>query len=378
MDLTPATLPGGRATDMDRDEALRLLRGGPEGVKEWNRRREAVKAIPSFIGVHLIGADLGNADLYRAKLSDANLSKANLCCANLCRADLRGANLGAANLSDANLSCADLHHTDFRGANLSSVDLTDAECWFTVFADVDLTTIKGIYSVDHDGPSDINIGTLFRSRGQIPEAFLRGCGLTPWEVLMAKAYDPALSPPQFAELQYRIFDAWTKGRTMINGCFISYSHADAKFVEKLRNRLIAEGVNVWLDRHDMVAGTIQDQVWLAIQVHHVALLVLSETSVQSDWVENELDMARAKERNEKRAVLCPVALDDAWKAKVDAKGSPGDPSRALWRTLTQKLVVDFSGWKTEAFDEAFQKLVRGLKVNYGPGAHRVNPMISKP
>ena len=37
------------------------------------------------------------------------------------------------------------------------------------------------------------------------------------------------------------------------------------FVDMLRDRLMAEGVNVWLDRHDMIAGTMQDRVWRAIQ-----------------------------------------------------------------------------------------------------------------
>jgi TIR domain len=121
-----------------------------------------------------------------------------------------------------------------------------------------------------------------------------------------------------------------------------------------------------LDKHDMVAGTIQDQVWRAIQTHHAVILVLSEDSIKSDWVENELDMARRKEKDEGRAVLCPVTLDDAWKAMVNAGDGPGHPSRVLWRTLQQKLVMDFSAWKTEAFDEEFGKLVRGLRVNYGP------------
>jgi hypothetical protein len=210
------------------------------------------------------------------------------------------------------------------------------------------------------------VDTLARSRGRIPEAFLRGCGFTPWEALAANLYRTDLTPPGLAELQYRIFDAWTKGRSLINGCFLSHSWKDSRFVDTLRDRLIAEGVNAWLDRHDMVAGTIQDQLWRAIQVHHVVILVLSADSVKSDWVENELDMARQKERDEGRAVLCPIALDDAWKAKVDAKGSPGNSFRGLWRTLTGKLIVDFSGWETRAFDGAFQKLVRGLKTNYGP------------
>ena len=60
-----------------------------------------------------------------------------------------------------------------------------------------------------------------------------------------------------------------------------------------------------LDRHDVVAGTIQDQVWRAIQLHHVVILVLSEDSVKSDWVENELEMARNKERAEGTRRLVP-------------------------------------------------------------------------
>jgi hypothetical protein len=84
---------------------------------------------------------------------------------------------------------------------------------------------------------------------------------------MAKLYRPELTPPGLADLQCEIFDAWTRGRSMINGCFVSYSHSDAKFVDKLRDRLYAEGVNVWLDRHYMVAGALQDQVWRAIQIH---------------------------------------------------------------------------------------------------------------
>jgi hypothetical protein len=208
-----------------------------------------------------------------------------------------------------------------------------------MFADVDISDVNGLDSVRHEGPSTLGTDTLFRSKGRIPETFLRGCGLAPWQTLTAKLYLPELTPAGFADLQYEVFDAWTKGRSMINGCLVSYSHVDASFVDRLRDRLYAEGVNVWLDRDDMVAGTIQDQVWRAIQVHHVVILVLSQDSVGSDWVENELDMARNKEKAEGRAVLCPVSLDDTWKAKVEAKAGPGDPSRQLWQTLKQKLAL---------------------------------------
>jgi uncharacterized protein YjbI with pentapeptide repeats len=356
---------------MDRDEALKLLKGGEEGIRAWNAYRRWHHDRQDLAGAELGGAELEGADLTSADLAGANFVLAYLRGARLTNADLRGANLARANLDGANLeeavlAEANLSRANLDGDHLAGADLEGVMCSATAFIHVNLSQVRGLDKVEHHGPSSVGMDTLFLSKGQIPEVFLRGCGLAPWEVLSARLYDPELTPPRFADLQCDIFSAWTKGKDMINGCFISYSWNDSKFVKKLHARLVAEGINVWLDKHDMAAGTIQDQVWRAIQLHHVVVLVLSEDSVKSDWVENELDMARQKEKAEGRAVLCPVALDDAWEAKVDASDGPGDPSRPLWRTLTQKLVMDFSPWKTKAFDKVFEKLVRGLRTYYGP------------
>ena len=40
--------------------------------------------------------------------------------------------------------------------------------------------------------------------------------------------------------------------------------------------------------------------------------------------------------------------------------------RQLWRTLTHKNILDFSAWKTKAFDGQFDKLLRGMKIYYEP------------
>ena len=53
---------------MDRNEALKLLRGGEEGISEWNRRRQSGETIP----------DLSEVVLDRATLSGINLSGTNL------------------------------------------------------------------------------------------------------------------------------------------------------------------------------------------------------------------------------------------------------------------------------------------------------------
>jgi hypothetical protein len=62
---------------MDRDEALRLLRGGPEGVEEWNQRRKAEEEIPDLSMALLRGVNLNGADLSDANLNAANLIRSN-------------------------------------------------------------------------------------------------------------------------------------------------------------------------------------------------------------------------------------------------------------------------------------------------------------
>jgi hypothetical protein len=351
---------------MDSDEAIRLLRGGTEGLIAWNEWREQAKELPNLSAADLSGADLRGANLREAHLSAAILRGADLYHALLGGAFLYLADLRGADLSEAALRGADLSEAVLSGADLRGADLSKTKCGFTVFGSVDLSKVKGLESIEHDGPSTVGMDTLIRSRGQLPEAFLRGCGFSPWEVLAASLYRTDLTPPDLADLQHRIFDAWTKGRSLINGCFVSHSWKDRRFVDTLRDRLIAAGISVWLDRRDAVAGPIQDQLWRAIQFHHVVILVLSEHSVKSDWVEHELAMARKKEKAEGRAVLCPICLDDAWRKKVEAEDGPDDEFQGLWRTVTGQLIVDFSGWESGAFDGAFQKLLRGLKTNYRP------------
>lgn len=96
---------------MDRDEAMRLLEGGHDGVQEWNQRRTDGEEIPSlegadcplllvnanFSGTNLRGARLGHVDLRAADLTSADLSHADLRVASLNHAKLKHANLDHAN-----------------------------------------------------------------------------------------------------------------------------------------------------------------------------------------------------------------------------------------------------------------------------------------
>jgi uncharacterized protein YjbI with pentapeptide repeats len=127
--------------------------------------------------VDLSAADFGEANLSATELSQANLSGADLSGADLSLANIRLANLFAANLSGVNLSGADLQGTYFDEANLSGADLSLSILDHTTFADCDLSMAIGLATTRHNGPSSVDINTLYRSQGKIPEAFLRGCGV---------------------------------------------------------------------------------------------------------------------------------------------------------------------------------------------------------
>ena len=91
------------------------------------------------------------------------------------------------------------------------------------------------------------------------------------------------------------------------------------------------------------------------------LLVLSERSVESAWVQDEIKKAREIEQDGRRKhVLCPVALDDSWK---DCEWLP--PIR---QAVERYNVLDFSGWEnSDVLDRQFAKLLDGLALFY-PGS----------
>jgi hypothetical protein len=62
---------------MDRDEALRLLRGGPEGIADRNRRGPAGAATPNLSGADLSDADLGEALCGLTTFANLDLSRTN-------------------------------------------------------------------------------------------------------------------------------------------------------------------------------------------------------------------------------------------------------------------------------------------------------------
>jgi hypothetical protein len=93
--------------------------------------------------------------------------------------------------------------------------------------------------------------------------------------------------------------------------FISYSHANRDFVDKLAGQLVREKVHVWLDRWELSLGdSLIDKVQDAVQGAGALLVVLSKASVESEWCKKELTAGLFRELDEKRVVVMPVLLED--------------------------------------------------------------------
>lgn len=211
--------------------------------------------------------------------------------------------------------------------------------------------------IAHSVPSTIGTDTLQYFNGSPPETFLRGCGLSDWEIESAKLYNPNLTNEEIVKIQYRIFDLRATQALQISPLFISYSHADTEFVDRIDQALTSIGVRFWRDIHDAKAGRLETQIDLAIRQNPTVLLVLSKDSIKSDWVEHEVRHARKLEKELGRDALCPIALDDSWKSSTWPK--------RIMEQIMEYNILDFSGWQDKsAFDSMFAKLLNGLEIFY--------------
>lgn len=331
------------------------------GVNAWNVWRQQhpdvfpVLRMAELSNINMRGANLSNVDFLRADLSNADLFECNLFQAEFFGANLRGSDLGQTDLrgakfhntdlQGASLQFADLFRADFIGSRLEGVDFTMARCWTTAFSNVDLSLAVGLAQVNHTGPSSVDIATLFRSGASLPIAFLRGVGLPDEFIEYLPSLLTAAHPSQFYS------------------CFISYSTEDESFAKHLRKRMRDEHLRVWFAPEDIAGGEkIHEQIYRAIRSYDKLLLVLSESSMQSEWVMSEIRNARRLEMIEKKRKLFPIRLVD-FESIRKWSAFDSDTGKDLATEMREYFIPDFSNWRDpKSFEDAFARLLRDLKA----------------
>jgi uncharacterized protein YjbI with pentapeptide repeats len=320
---------------MANPEHLAILMQGVEAWNTWKRvhspdpkptdyRQNYVPPLLDLRGADLSAMDLRTVDLRRTYLVSADLRQADLRGADLTVADLREVNVSGANLSGANLT----------GAQFAAADLTLSIFGGTTFGATSLGRAKGLESARHTYGSLLDYHTIINS-GTLPRNFLRGCGLSDQLI----DYLPSLLNQDIQRYSG----------------FISYSTNDQQFANRLWGNLQNANVRCWLATEDLKIGDpFRQRIEESIRLHDKLLLILSEHSVASAWVQDEVEAALERERREKRLVLFPIRIDDAVMDTEQAWAA------SIRRT---RHIGDFTRWKEhDSYSKAFQRLLRDLKI----------------
>jgi hypothetical protein len=91
--------------------------------------------------------------------------------------------------------------------------------------------------------------------------------------------------------------------------FISYSSLDKDFVEKLAKGLQSREIKVWFDRWEIKPGqNIVNEINKALQNSKFLLVVLTESSLQSKWVEEEWTKKFGEEVQKNRVTVIPTII----------------------------------------------------------------------
>jgi hypothetical protein len=207
----------------------------------------------------------------------------------------------------------------------------------TTFADVDLRTVKGLDAIIHLGPSTVDVATIYKSEGAIPEVFLRGVGVP--------------------DSMIRHIQSIGGERSDFTSCFISYSSQDGGLAQRLCSDLRASGVRAWSAPEDL-PDKFHASIDEARQRCEKLVVVLSEHSIDSGWVEKEVETASERESRDDRTVLFPIQLDEAVMENNQA-----------WAAMLrrQRHIGDFTKWKNhDDYQKAFGRLLRDLRAESQP------------
>jgi TIR domain/Pentapeptide repeats (8 copies) len=141
---------------------------------------------------------------------------------------------------------------------------------------------------------------------------------------------------------------------------ISYSSKDDEFARRLHANLQQANVRCWKASEDLKIGDrFRVRIEESIRRHDKLMVILTENSIASPWVEEEVEAALEKEHKHGKLLLFPIRLDDTVMETDQAWAA------SLRRT---RHIGDFRNWKNhDAFQKAFERLLRDLKAGEAAG-----------
>ncbi|MEA2413721.1 MAG: hypothetical protein QOI58_378 [Thermoanaerobaculia bacterium] len=314
-----------------------------EGVEAWNAWRNSSNEKPDFSGVVLVGDSfdgyyLDSSDFSGATLDRVTFTRSICDGCSFVSAVLSNVMFNYTRLQKCNFTNAVVGFSVFRRSLLEESDFTDTQFIQNAFADVSLRNVRGLDGIHDSARNSIGIDTFFESGG-LPDSFLRESGV----------------PEEF--IQYA---ASLVGKAIAYySCFLSHSSKDNEFTRRLYNDLQGKNVRTWFAPEDLKIGDrIRPRIDESIRIHDKLVIILSANSVNSNWVETEVESALEREQKEGKDILFPIAIDEE-----------GFTSKQPWAAdiRRKRRIGDFRQWKShDDYTRTFNRLVDDLKKSQPP------------
>ncbi|MFX1284727.1 MAG: toll/interleukin-1 receptor domain-containing protein [Promethearchaeota archaeon] len=306
------------------------LRQGADRWNTWRHKNPRIK--PNLSRQIFPKLDLSEFDFSYTDFSNSNLSELNLS-----ESVLYKANFSYSDLSNTDLSKTSLYYTTFFRTDLRNTNFSLSKLRGTSFTFTDLSQSKYLDTIEHQGPSSIDISTLHQSK-KLPKSFLRGLGVP--------------------ELYIRNLSVFITHEWQFYTCFISHSSHDKAFVRKLYNALQHQGIRCWYDKEDATWGKeIKPILNEKIEEFDKVVVVCSEDSLKSEWVNHEIERALQKEEKNREIesipeILFPIIIDKSLSNWLNH----------LKKFGVERIIGDFYDWRSPIkFNQSLTRLVQALK-----------------
>ena len=92
--------------------------------------------------------------------------------------------------------------------------------------------------------------------------------------------------------------------------FLSHSSVDKEFVRELHKYLEDHGIKSWIDEAEIKIGdSLLKKISEGIKKAEYVAIILSPNSINSPWVETELEIAMNQEINERKIKVLPILIE---------------------------------------------------------------------
>ncbi|MEH6469696.1 MAG: toll/interleukin-1 receptor domain-containing protein [Halopseudomonas sp.] len=141
--------------------------------------------------------------------------------------------------------------------------------------------------------------------------------------------------------------------------FLSHSSKDKDFVKKLNLSFMSYGLRTFLDDRDISVGdSIPKRIYESIDQSSHLIYVVSQSSIESNWVTEELSVAKMKQLSSDGITILPALIEHT----------------ELPSSISHIKYADFTEWENHfSYELAFQQLLKPIKSLIQPiGINEVN------